>query len=795
MSNKERIMNEQLELNGYLKKRERSRVVFFVFLCLSVVLLIGTIVCAMLMPENKIYAMSDGSSATAITVDTNGEWYFSTTSSKISCLDANNNLLEEFDFKTAVSEKYGQDFKAGRILNVNASVKSEYIWVTTTEQKLFRLTRDDSLKIDGYVNLKGAFCALTEDDEGYIYVISQPSYYLITKYSIDDMQTAVASGIIYNVTRSSNVTLRCVSGLSIQCFDVYDGHLYIFYRSGFYRFDTSLKGIDYGVKLNDEYVKKYNELYANAKNELGEGQTEADIDKRALKDQATEYAIQQHGVIGFDYDSGEVILALKDCREDTVASYLLNNWTASGVAIDDNTRTIYTLSNDGVYKYRIDDIEDFGMIIEEDSIEQLPITLVGAPSVNTSSALHYNTETGKAYITYNNIPTVSFVDLRNEKNLFNMELNHNISSIIHDLSAEKVYYLYSDTVNYESGTLLLKSMNMSKQLMAEKTSIVLIVCAIALAVAILVTVIALLFTVNSRFANWAVDVVKDMKKQWVLYTILLGSLIFLILFCYYPAVGSIVTSFFNYTRDNPEQIWNNFANYKSIFTNPYAGEAFRNMFIYLAFDVLFALVPPLIFAFFLSIMRNKTYSGLTRTLLFIPGIIPGIATTLIWKTGIYGEYGVINALIQLFGGESTIVTQQSSTALWALIMMGFPFVGSYLVFYGAMMNIPTSYYEAAELDGITVFKRFFCIDVPLIMSQIKYVLILTFIGSVQNFGRTDLITNGLWGDKTPIFQMYKLMQEHGKYGEAAAYATILFLFLFAATLINMRMQTQDKGEY
>jgi raffinose/stachyose/melibiose transport system permease protein len=168
---------------------------------------------------------------------------------------------------------------------------------------------------------------------------------------------------------------------------------------------------------------------------------------------------------------------------------------------------------------------------------------------------------------------------------------------------------------------------------------------------------------------------------------------------------------------------------------------------------------------------------------------------LIWKTGIYGEYGVINALIQLFGGESTIVTQQSSTALWALIMMGFPFVGSYLVFYGAMMNIPSSYYEAAELDGITVIKRLVYIDIPLIMSQIKYVLILTFIGSVQNFGRTDLITNGLWGDKTPIFLMYKLMQEHGKYGEASAYATILFLFLFAATLINLRMQTQDKGEY
>ena len=749
----------------------------------------------MLMPQNKIYATSDGSSITAITVDTNGEWYFSTTSSKISCLDADNHLLEEFDFKAAVSKKYGEDFKVGNILNVNASVKSDYIWVTTTEQKLFRLTRNGNLEIDGYANLTGAFRALTEDDEGYIYVITQPSYYLITKYSAEDMQTVVASGIIYNVTRSSYVTLRPVSGLSIQCFDVYDGYLYIFYRSGFYRFDTSLQGVDRGLKLNSAYTQKYKELYENAKAALQPGQTEADIDKRALKAQANAYALEICGAQAFDPDSGEVRLSLADCQESQVASYLLNNWTSSGVAVDGETRTIYTLSNDGIYKYGVDDIEDFGMVIEEDSIVQLPITLVGMPAVNTTSALYYNSVTGKAYITYNNIPTVSFVDLRQEEKLFEVSLDNNISSIIHDHSAEKVYYLYSDTVNYDSGISLLKSMEIYKQLQSETTALVLTICAIALAVSAVIMLIALFFTKSIRFASWIVDVGRDFKKQWILYTIILASLAFLIMFCYYPAVGSIITSFFNYTRDNPERIWNNFANYKSIFTNPYAGEAFKNMFIYLFFDVLFALLPPLLFAFFLTIMRDKKYSGLTRTLLFIPGIIPGIATTLIWKTGVYGEYGVVNTLIQFFGGESTIVTQQSSTALWALIMMGFPFVGSYLVFYGAMMNIPSSYYEAAELDGITVMKRFVYIDVPLIMAQIKYVLILTFIGSVQNFGRTDLITNGLWGDKTPIFQMYKLMQEHGKYGEAAAYATVLFLFLLVATVFNMRMQTQDRGDF
>ena len=131
---------------------------------------------------------------------------------------------------------------------------------------------------------------------------------------------------------------------------------------------------------------------------------------------------------------------------------------------------------------------------------------------------------------------------------------------------------------------------------------------------------------------------------------------------------------------------------------------------------------------------------------------------------------------------------------WSLVLMGFPFVGSYLIFYGAMMNVPDSYYEAAELDGITVRKRFFYIDIPLIFAQIKYVIIMTFIASAQNFGRTYMIFGtsvDAAGLKTPIHELYVQIQVHGNYGIASAYATVLFVFLFIATAINMRMQQKD----
>ena len=131
--------------------------------------------------------------------------------------------------------------------------------------------------------------------------------------------------------------------------------------------------------------------------------------------------------------------------------------------------------------------------------------------------------------------------------------------------------------------------------------------------------------------------------------------------------------------------------------------------------------------------------------------------------------------------------------IW-LIAMGFPFVGSYLIFYGAMMNIPSSYYEAAEMDGISVFKRFIKIDIPLCAPQIKYVVIMTIIASIQNFSRVYIAMGGMPGVvSTPIVEMYMLMNASERnYGLASAYATILFVILFFMTYLALRNKMKEK---
>ena len=106
------------------------------------------------------------------------------------------------------------------------------------------------------------------------------------------------------------------------------------------------------------------------------------------------------------------------------------------------------------------------------------------------------------------------------------------------------------------------------------------------------------------------------------------------------------------------------------------------------------------------------------------------------------------------------------------------------------MNIPTEYHEAGRLEGLGIIKRFLSIDIPLIMPQIKYIFIMTFIDSVQNYARTYIL--GSSGTITPVENMYRIMTgTQADYGMASAYATILFVFLFFAVATNFKMQRKD----
>lgn len=406
---------------------------------------------------------------------------------------------------------------------------------------------------------------------------------------------------------------------------------------------------------------------------------------------------------------------------------------------------------------------------------------------NKRCPISYNPYSKCLYATYENINIVSIIDVQAAPRiLYTFAADYSIEKHLGDANNETYHYIALSAATRDK---YVYSLSPAKSVNGNLVKTLMII-SIALAVVALIVALIAYYGYSSERAVQKLKVIKTdlIKHKWI-YIAILPFIALICLFCYYEAIGAISFSFFEYTRDMPTRNWNNFNNFRKIFADSQFLTQVKNMLFFLVFDILFAIVPPVLFAFMLSIMVSKKYSKLSRTLLFIPGILPGVATMLIWKIGIFGDTGVLNKIAsQLFGATSTIkFLENGDIAVWSLLLMGFPYVGTYLIFYGGMMNIPSSYYEAAELEGVTVMRRLMQIDIPLIASQLKYVFITTFIHSVQNYARTYMLG---WKSATPVSCLYEAIQR-GDYGLSSAYAVLIFAFLLVAMIVNFRSQKKD----
>lgn len=414
---------------------------------------------------------------------------------------------------------------------------------------------------------------------------------------------------------------------------------------------------------------------------------------------------------------------------------------------------------------------------------------------NFGNGMHYNEHANTLYLKFSNEKTVSIVDINDMQNyrvLYTFEGDFDMVNLVGD-KENKVSHCLREIykVDIQANDYTLRYACTYQPEIYESKSLIKTLFVTFLVIAVISGLFAIYFAIaikREKSIQKIKFIVKDSKKNKFVYLALVPFIVMLGMFCYYEAIGAISMSFFNYTKDKPAWIWNNFANYIKIFNEADFLPSVLQMLFFLVFDLILSIVPPVIFAILLILIRNKVTSNWVRALMFIPGIIPSIATMLIWREGIYGDTGVFNQILIASGGSAIKWLNHEDFAQWSLLFMGFPFIGGYLIFYGGMINIPKEYHEAGRLEGLGTVRRFLTIDIPLIMPQIKYIFITTFIGSVQNYARTHILRSTVV--TTPVQNMYEAMTA-GDYGKSSAYATLIFIFLFAAIATNFKMQKKD----
>lgn len=269
-------------------------------------------------------------------------------------------------------------------------------------------------------------------------------------------------------------------------------------------------------------------------------------------------------------------------------------------------------------------------------------------------------------------------------------------------------------------------------------------------------------------------------------------------FSVYPLISSFYYSFTEFNAVTTPT-WVGLDNYKNIFSDPLVLKSMQNT-LFMAF----VSTPINLFvALLLASIVSKKFKGrgFIRTSFFLPAVIPMVAATMVWIWMFDPTYGYINNALSLFGINGPSWLADARYTKWALVLMGTWNTGtSMLVCMAALQEVPTSYYESADIDGANAFQKFFRITLPCIAHVLVYQAILNIINAFQYFQQVDIILTasagvkggGTAGGPSNSILMYPLYIFHNafsylKMGKASAMAWILFIIVAILTVIMTKV--------
>lgn len=295
----------------------------------------------------------------------------------------------------------------------------------------------------------------------------------------------------------------------------------------------------------------------------------------------------------------------------------------------------------------------------------------------------------------------------------------------------------------------------------------------------------------------------NMKRglwQWgqALPFLLLG-LVLMLIFVIYPLIRNIVISFtdFNVIK-NEITDYVGLKNYTELFRDKHYLIAFRNTLLYALVTVPGQMFIGLVLACLInSVTKGNTFF---KVICYLPVITSWVVASLIFKyLFMSGDGGLVNyALIKLhLISEPIAWLQKEWTANFVLWLYGiWKGVGWVMVIYmAALQDVPTTIYEAAEIDGAGSIRRFISITVPMVKNTTNYLFTVLSIGAFGAYIHVMMITEGkpLGTTNQLMNYMYDTAFSNFNFGSGAAQAVIVGVVVFALTVIQHKVSGDQRN--
>jgi putative aldouronate transport system permease protein len=295
----------------------------------------------------------------------------------------------------------------------------------------------------------------------------------------------------------------------------------------------------------------------------------------------------------------------------------------------------------------------------------------------------------------------------------------------------------------------------------------------------------------------------ELSRNWRLYAMFLPAAAYFLVFAYLPMAG-IVVAFkdFNYKGGIWGSPWNGLENFRYFVESGKLVQVTVNTITYNVAFLAAYLLSSITVAVLVSEMTSRFGKKALQTMLFMPYFISWVTVSALVYNLFNYEYGLLNSLLKLWGMAPVDI--YAEPRLWSFLLPAFyvwKWVGfGSVLFLAAIAGLDRECYEAAEIDGASVFARIRLITLPQLKPTIV-ILTLLGVGRVMR-GEFDMFyqligNNGNLMDQTDIidtlvFRSLVTSQDFGMSSAASLYQSVLCFVIIMA--VNQIVRRQDEGQ-
>ncbi|MGB3554241.1 MAG: sugar ABC transporter permease [Jannaschia sp.] len=265
---------------------------------------------------------------------------------------------------------------------------------------------------------------------------------------------------------------------------------------------------------------------------------------------------------------------------------------------------------------------------------------------------------------------------------------------------------------------------------------------------------------------------------------------------FYPTGNAILISFQEWNLLGTRS-WTGLDNYVTLWNDPVFWKVFVNTFEYLAIGTPVSLLISFVIAYHLDKLRLM--HGFLRMLYFLPFMTSAVAMAWVWRWFYQPvPIGLFNNWLATFGIPQIAFLNSTTNALPSILApaiwagLGFQII----IFMAGLRAIPTSYYEAAKIDGVGWWTVLTQITIPLLRPTIVFIVVFSSIGFLRIFDHVYNMTHNnpggpLNSTKPLVLMIYETAFTSYDMGYAAAQTVVLFTILLIVSLLQIRLLRSD----